>query len=179
MLNNVNYNAYKWGTQYNGFKYDPSIDSQETFSKESFLNFDCGFGIVANFRGGYLNYKEKKFRASVGYSLYHINTPRYTVDFNYKDQYSRKVYFIDIAGRLFNNLKWMYTLLINEQVSDLLAMTGMECRYLFANENKLIKSVAFETFTCHNKSYFAKFIQSNFMVYNLYFISINYLLGYL
>jgi hypothetical protein len=67
-----NYNYYKWGLQYNGFKYDPAINSQEDFTRESFLNFDLGLGVLLNCRGGSLNLREKKLRFTIGYGMYHI-----------------------------------------------------------------------------------------------------------
>lgn len=65
----VNWEAFKFGNQYNGQSYDPSLPSNELYSHDRKTNFSIGVG--ASYR--YIIEKRKVLEAGVG--LYNINRP--------------------------------------------------------------------------------------------------------
>jgi type IX secretion system PorP/SprF family membrane protein len=65
----VNWDAFKFGSQYNGQSYDPNMPTNELYSHDKKTNFS--FGVGATYR--YLIGKRKTFEAGV--ALFNINRP--------------------------------------------------------------------------------------------------------
>lgn len=61
----INMTNLKWDAQYNGFQYDPSLDSKEReFSDRTGNKFDLGLGLYYQI--------EKPFELGVGYAFHHL-----------------------------------------------------------------------------------------------------------
>jgi type IX secretion system PorP/SprF family membrane protein len=72
-------NSGRWGSQYNGMAYDPTLSSGETFSTDRFAFGDFGAGIVYTYKEGdrYMTSNDQK-SFNYGFALYHINKPKYS-----------------------------------------------------------------------------------------------------
>jgi type IX secretion system PorP/SprF family membrane protein len=69
----------KWGNQYNGLSYDPTISSGAAFNSSSFLYADAGAGFVYSYKkpNGYIS-QNNQFNLTYGLALYHVNRPGYS-----------------------------------------------------------------------------------------------------
>jgi len=69
----------QWGSQYDGTAYNALLPNGEPFYQQNFSYFDLGVGGVYSFQtdiGKITNEADKGF--NVGFSVYHINNPRYS-----------------------------------------------------------------------------------------------------
>jgi len=82
-------NQGRWGSQYNGSAYDPSISSGETFNSASYSFVDAGAGIVYTYKKnpGFLSQNDQ-VAFNYGFAVYHVNKP----GFSFIDQSSEKLY---------------------------------------------------------------------------------------
>lgn len=69
----------RWGSQYNGSSYDPTLNSGETFSNANFSFIDAGTGLVYTYREGegYMTQNNHRL-VNAGVAFYHVNTPGYS-----------------------------------------------------------------------------------------------------
>jgi len=65
----VNWDAFKFGNQYNGQSFDPSISNNELYQHDKKTNFSFGVGAVYNY------YIKKRQFLQVGGALFNINRP--------------------------------------------------------------------------------------------------------
>lgn len=69
----------RWATQYDGFSYDGTVSSGETFENLSFSYIDAGAGFLYTYgsNSGYISQnKTRKF--NVGLATYHVNQPNHS-----------------------------------------------------------------------------------------------------
>jgi type IX secretion system PorP/SprF family membrane protein len=64
----INYSKFYFGNQYNGYTYDPTILSGETFPTDKMSYFDCSLGAC-------VHYLYKNFPIEIGISYHHLNKP--------------------------------------------------------------------------------------------------------
>ncbi len=71
--------AGRWGTQYDGMSYDPSLATGETFNNQSFGYLDAGAGMVYTYKTGegYMTQNIQRL-FNIGFSAYHLNRPNYS-----------------------------------------------------------------------------------------------------
>ncbi len=89
--NSINYDDARWGSQYNGLKWDGTLPSNEFVSNSSFGFFDAGVGVVYNYKK-HDSYKiggdQQWF--SAGVAMYHLNRAKYGfIDLSNDKLYSR------------------------------------------------------------------------------------------
>lgn len=65
----INWNALKFGNQFNGQQYDPSIPNNENYITNRKTNFSLGLGGIYQFN------IEKRKQVTVGISAYNLNRP--------------------------------------------------------------------------------------------------------
>lgn len=75
----INAAAGKWGSQYNGMAYDPTLSSGETFATSQFSYADFGAGLVYTYKEGdrYMTANDQK-SFNYGFAIYHLNKPKYS-----------------------------------------------------------------------------------------------------
>ncbi|TND06520.1 MAG: hypothetical protein FD123_3455 [Bacteroidetes bacterium] len=75
----INPDGLRWNSQYSGAVYVPNALSGEVFSRESFVYGDYGFGLLWSYGSGsrYLSANDQK-DIQAGFSVNHLNTPRYS-----------------------------------------------------------------------------------------------------
>jgi type IX secretion system PorP/SprF family membrane protein len=66
----INYNKLTFDNQYNGLRYDSSIDPNETFQRDNRNNFNINSGMVWQY------IKNERKQISAGISLYNISKPK-------------------------------------------------------------------------------------------------------
>lgn len=87
----LNYDAARWGSQYDGLKYDPSLPTNEVINNNSFGFFDAGVGVVYNYKKNerYMTGNDQQW-FSAGVAMYHLNRAKYGfVDLSNDKLYSR------------------------------------------------------------------------------------------
>ncbi|MEN9972634.1 MAG: hypothetical protein RIS20_981 [Bacteroidota bacterium] len=80
-------NNGRWGNQYNGLAYDPSISSGETLANAQFSFKDAGTGMVYRFRrnnGGSQSWVIHSLTG--GFGVFHVNRPVYSFLANEKER---------------------------------------------------------------------------------------------
>lgn len=65
----VDWNAFKFGTQFNGFYYDPSLATNESYSRSQRTNFNSSVGLLYQFIIG------KRKKIEVGYAIHNLARP--------------------------------------------------------------------------------------------------------
>lgn len=65
----VNWDAFKFGNQYNGQVYDPTLSNNEMYSNDKRMNFSVGAGVVYQYLIG------KRKTLDAGIALFNINRP--------------------------------------------------------------------------------------------------------
>ena len=85
----INPNEGRWGSQYDGSAYNPTILSGETFNSASFTFIDAGAGIVYTYKKnqGYMTQNDQR-AFNYGFAMYHVNNPGYS----FQEQSSEKLY---------------------------------------------------------------------------------------
>lgn len=85
----INTNEGRWGSQYNGMTYDPTMTSGENFASANFSFLDAGAGIVYTYKKnqGYMTQNDQR-AFNYGFAAYHVNNPGYS----FIDQNSEKLY---------------------------------------------------------------------------------------
>jgi len=70
----------RWGSQYNGMAYNPSINNGENLIYANNSYFDAGAGLAYRYKkpGGYIT-QNNQFIFTYGLALYHINRPNYSL----------------------------------------------------------------------------------------------------
>lgn len=82
----INASSGMWGNQYDGFAYDPSIPSGETFANPNFTHFDVGTGIVYTYGANERSMRANNgLRVNAGYAVFHVNRPSYSFIGNGED----------------------------------------------------------------------------------------------
>ena len=72
----VRISTIKWGNQYNGQTYDPTISSNEN-GLTSFVYGDFGAGVMYEFSNVKNSFVAKDIiKVNAGFALFHVNTPR-------------------------------------------------------------------------------------------------------
>jgi type IX secretion system PorP/SprF family membrane protein len=78
----INPNAGRWGSQYNGTSYDPTINVNiaDALGSSSFTYLDAGTGLLYTYKRnqGYMT-QNNQFLFTYGMALYHVNRPNYSL----------------------------------------------------------------------------------------------------
>ena len=84
-------NNLEWGSQYNGYKYDPSLSSNESNSYSSLMYADVGTGLFYEFSNSEGSVSEhESFKISAGIAALHFNKPGFRNSGNVQEQLHRK-----------------------------------------------------------------------------------------
>jgi type IX secretion system PorP/SprF family membrane protein len=85
----INTDNLQWESQFNGFKYDPTLPTYEYFTNPSFNFFDVGAGVNWYYSKteAYMTANDE-LKANVGLSVSHFNGPRQS----FKDRTNEKLY---------------------------------------------------------------------------------------
>lgn len=165
--NSFNPDRYSWGTQYNGFYYDSSLPTQESFPTENFFNGDigCGMQVLLN-REAFAPGQTKWVDALAGFSMHHVNRPRYSLDKNLDDQYMRYSYEFSISVKLWPRIKTLWFFYHSRQGQGTLWTFGGAGFFYFDGNNSKLKSISLGYSTNLNKSYFLPAAQSSLLTSN-------------
>lgn len=84
----INMNNGKWGTQYDGWQYNPAIPSGEVSNGNSFVVPDAGLGFTYSYdkNEGMYNRGGSNLKFNIGFSAFHVNMPSYTFLKDSKDK---------------------------------------------------------------------------------------------
>jgi type IX secretion system PorP/SprF family membrane protein len=87
----INPNAGRWGSQYNGTSYDPTINVNiaDALGSSSFTYLDAGTGLLYTYKRnqGYMT-QNNQLAFNAGFAAYHVNRPGYS----FVDQNAQKLY---------------------------------------------------------------------------------------
>lgn len=87
----------QWGSQYDGFEFNPGLESGELFEQESYAHFDAGMGVVYT----YVDHEsrvtgDEAFYLNSGLAVFHLNRPNFTFIGSQEDKlYMRWSFFAD------------------------------------------------------------------------------------
>jgi type IX secretion system PorP/SprF family membrane protein len=75
----INYSNLKWGSQFDGYSFNSSLPSGQSSGSDQKGFFDVGSGIVWNYAEGekYMSGNDH-VKASIGFSVFHLNRPNYS-----------------------------------------------------------------------------------------------------
>jgi len=68
----------KWGNQYNGSAYDPTMSTGESFDNPSFSYLDVGAGMVYSYKKGQHSSNNNGTQLNIGLAAYHLNQPSFS-----------------------------------------------------------------------------------------------------
>jgi type IX secretion system PorP/SprF family membrane protein len=76
----INPDGGRWGNQYNGMAYDPTINNGENLIYANHSYFDAGTGLVYSYHkpNGYMT-QNNQFIFNYGVAVYHVNKPKYSL----------------------------------------------------------------------------------------------------
>lgn len=103
----VNWDAFKFGSQYNGQYYDPGMPTNELYMNDSKTNFSAGLGVTYR----YLIGKRKTFEA--GAALFNINRPNQ----GFFDEVVQRDMRTNVFGRLYYPLGFDWDIIPSFQLS--------------------------------------------------------------
>ena len=65
----LNWDQFSFDNQYNGFKYDPTLPTNESFQTQKNTNFSIGSGCIYNYN------KSERKQVTIGLSFFNLNKP--------------------------------------------------------------------------------------------------------
>lgn len=91
----INFDAARWGTQYNGLQFDAALNSSESANNNSISFVDFGGGIIYGFKKTEKYSRgTEQFWFNSGLAVYHINKSKYGLMFKENDRlYQRYIFF--------------------------------------------------------------------------------------
>lgn len=89
--NSYDYSKLKWGNQFNGLSYDPTLPSRENEATDfSFWDISAGMSWSYSSSASTLSSNDA-FRANAGVAVYHVNRPRQNFYANDADRLYQKI----------------------------------------------------------------------------------------
>lgn len=139
----VQYNALKWGNQYNGSNYDPNLSPQENFSDNNINYPDFGTGILWSYKKN-----EKYMRGNdqrdiyIGASAFHLFEPSYSF-FGTKEKLYRKfvVHGHSLLGIKNTNYSFTPSFMYARQGSAQELLFGTLVRYMLKEDSRYTGNV--------------------------------------
>lgn len=119
----INWDKLYFDNQYNGYNFDPSLPSNESYQSDRKLNLNIGLGFIYEWR------KNKRFTITTGFGTYNLNQPNQGF---YNEVVKRDVRFTSFAkGTLRLNEKWdiIPSFQYSHQGSYRELLTGSSFRY--------------------------------------------------
>jgi len=83
----IDFEAFKYDLQFNGFKYDENLPSNEAFLQERYSNFNLAFGL------GFFKKFKKKGQVEAGFSIFNIVNKKETFMGNFTIKRDRRIAF--------------------------------------------------------------------------------------
>lgn len=136
--------AGKWGSQYNGLEYDPTLQSGEVFASSAFHMFDTGAGLVYTFQSGESRIAENDTKLlNVGFAAYHLNRPGYSfIDRPQERMYMRFSGFVNGSFGIRNtNVILEPGVFFHQQGNAREIFFGMYGRYILKGESRITSFV--------------------------------------
>lgn len=128
---------FKWGNQYNGLAYDPSISASESFflNKISYSNLSAGIAWDYDLNegsGGIYSLKNYKLRTNLALGVYHVNRPNISFYKNMEDRLYQKYIVHASASRGIQNTNIFFlpSIIMLKQGSAKETIAGMQVRYI-------------------------------------------------
>ncbi|HOU97469.1 MAG TPA: PorP/SprF family type IX secretion system membrane protein [Bacteroidales bacterium] len=85
MQRHIDYSALSWDKQYDGLVYNPGLSSGEQMSNERTNNIDLSTGVQWSYgKGATTLSSNDNFGVQVGVSVFHLNKPNLSFDYNDK-----------------------------------------------------------------------------------------------
>ena len=128
-----------YGAQYNGYTYDASLPSGETYSRKSFMYGDIGSGIAYTFNRAERSVAANdQINAQIGFSAFHLTRPQQNFISGESDRLNRKyVFHGNIVFGIPNTLIGLApTWLIQVQGVNKEILAGMMVKYYIKDDSK-------------------------------------------
>jgi type IX secretion system PorP/SprF family membrane protein len=130
----INTAAGRWGSQFDGMKYDASLPTNEYFMTDRFSYMDVGLGMVYRYRSSesYMTRNDSK-QFTAGFAVYHLNKPNYSfINTNDDKLYMRFSLFANaIVGFNNSNFSLMPGFYFQKQGPSNEILFGTYGRYMF------------------------------------------------
>ncbi len=73
----IDFSAFQWDSQYDGFNYDPTLSTGENFSTNNFVRAEFASGILWTFGKNESSIRSNnEFKGNLGIAGYHLNRPK-------------------------------------------------------------------------------------------------------
>jgi type IX secretion system PorP/SprF family membrane protein len=134
----IDYNALRWGAQYDGSAYNALLPNGEPVGATQFNFFDINAGTVFTYKSSehYMTANDQ-FNLNIGFSAFHIAQPKYSFYSNASEKLYRKYVFFANAliGMPNSKLSFVPALYINLQGSQKEILGGTYFRYLLQDKS--------------------------------------------
>lgn len=145
----IMYSDLKWGSQYNGLNYDPSLSAQEDFSNSNIIYPDFGAGVLWSTKKNerYMRGNDQR-DIYIGASLTHLNQPSYSF-FGTPEKLYRKFIFhgTSLLGIKNTNYSLTPTFFYAKQGSASEFFFGTLVRYMLKEDSKYTGYIKGSTFS--------------------------------
>jgi type IX secretion system PorP/SprF family membrane protein len=132
----INYDALRYDNQWSGLQYDPNIDPNEAFTRNSRVHLNSNVGV------GWYYRKDRRNFAEAGLALHHLHKPKQSFfddpsirldrRFSMVASATRKItYDVDITG----------TLLLSRQGTFTEFNTGVGARYILMDKQQFFRAL--------------------------------------
>lgn len=132
--------AGKWGSQFNGNNYDPSLPSGESFLSDRFSYLDVGTGVVYTYKNSerYMTSNNQR-DVNIGVAMYHLSKPSYSfLAANDEQLYMRLSVFANaIIGIQNTKMSLMPAFYYQRQKTAQEALIGTYFRYMVQEESRI------------------------------------------
>jgi type IX secretion system PorP/SprF family membrane protein len=140
----------QWGSQYDGISgFNPSLPSNETFSNESYLYADFGFGINYGFNKNTTNMSSNDgIKLITGLAIYHLTQPKFNFLSNSEEKLNMRFsgYVQSLIGIPNSNFAVKPGLIYNQQ----------------GKQNEILPSLLFR-YQVREKSQYTGFIKDSYL----------------
>lgn len=129
----------QWGSQYDGFEYNPGLTSGEIFARDNYVYMDVGMGVLYTYVDNESRVTgDETFYFNSGLAVYHLNTPNYTfIDSDDDELYMRWSLFADALIPLQNSdVSFLPGIYYNRQGYAQELIFGSYARFLLKQQSK-------------------------------------------
>jgi type IX secretion system PorP/SprF family membrane protein len=133
----IDFSSLQWGSQYDGFAYNGSINSGENFARSKYSYLDVGAGVVYTFRKSekYITGNDQK-AFNAGLSVYHLNRPNVSFLDNDKLKMRISAFGSFLIGLGNSRISAVPTLYFNQQGRQQEILAGSYFKYLLKEQSK-------------------------------------------
>jgi len=131
----INWDALYFDNQYNGYIFDPTAATNETYQSDRKTNMSIGLGSLYEWR------KNERFKVLTGFGIYNLNRPNQGF---YTENVKRDIRFTLFAKGTFKiNQKWdaVPSLQLNNQGIYRELMIGGSAKYYLTSQNKTYQAL--------------------------------------